>query len=159
MNIARCHKPSPGQLLLADHEALSYPPSPHSAHTTPSAAAPRHTRLTSSRRSSSFQFPGPHRICSLCLAHSLPLLPLRDPAAVELPQGCLTTSCDVIPRSSPHAARALPSTHSQSVPIYLLNAYGFHVHPPHYPIILMTILISFTSMSPFTWEGSFLFVE
>lgn len=146
MNIARCHKPSPGQLLLADHEALSpepgaYPTSLHSAHTTPSAAAPRHTLLTFSRRSSSFQFLGPHRIYSLCLAHSLPLLPLWDPAAVERPQGSLTTSCDVIPHYSPQAARVLPSTHSQSVPIYLLNVYGFHVHPPHYPIILMTILI------------------
>ena len=116
MKTAICLKPSPGQLLLAEHEARF--PQPAHLSSRHSRGHCTQTHAAFSRRSSSFQFAGPQRSLSLCLAHAL-LFPFQGP-----PRGNLTAHSDMFPHCSLSRLRSFqhPLTRLR---MYLLNDYGF----------------------------------
>lgn len=130
--------PRPGQILPVDREVLS-PAEPLAHLTSPathSLTSPRHpVLLTFSRRSSSFQFLGPHGSYSLCLNILPPLLTLWDSVQMELSQGCLGWPPPVT--WFPAVLLMVPSWDPPSLGRHaLLDDSGFNAHLPHYAISL-----------------------
>lgn len=142
MKTAICPKPSPGQCLLAEHEAQFPQPAHLSSHHSRGHCTQTHCFLQKTKL-----FPIPF----LCLAH-----PLLFPCS----RGTSTGKPDHPQRHVPHGSLTCCSQHPLTLLyMYLLNDYGFKSILPTILYVWGSYLFRLLLYLPLHMGGPFTFVK